>query len=136
MMIYPIPVDHDQAYFNSTGALVPMVRPFTMKHIVGFREKGMKLTTLNRKEWDFDKLLLGKLTEEDWRAGIRSFQSKLTDAVLLAAAQRLPREVYAIQGAELQRRLRSRRDAMLDEGMKYYRFLQEHVPRTDDPEKV
>jgi hypothetical protein len=124
--IYPIPVDHDQAFFHSSGILVPMVRPFTMKHIIGFREESRKLKALNRKEWDFDKKLLAGLTEADWRAGIQTFQSKLTDAVLLAAAQRLPKEVYNSYGQDLYEQLKSRRNTMDENAMKYFRFLQDY----------
>jgi len=126
VQVYPIPVDHDQAYFNSSGILVPMVRPFTMRHIIGFTEKATNLKTLNRKEWDFDKRLMGSLTEEDWRKGVESFRKKLTDKVLMAAVKRLPREIYAMQGQDLFERLKSRRDSMPDEVMKYYEFLKGH----------
>jgi hypothetical protein len=133
--VYPIPVDHDQAYFNSSGVLVPMVRPFTMKHITGFTEESTNLKTLNRKEWDFDKNLLGQLSEDDWRKGIRTFQKRLTDKVLLEAVERLPKEVYVAHGQNLLARLKSRRDSMLREGMKYWEFLKDYEAEPLEPKK-
>jgi hypothetical protein len=127
--IYPIPVDHDQAYFNSTGALVPMVRPFTMKHIVGYRDNTNGLKTLNRKEWDFDRSLLGDLSEEDWRSGILTFQARLTDAVLAEGVSRLPKELLGDYGPKLLQQLKGRRNTLLTNGMKYYHFLQSREPR-------
>jgi hypothetical protein len=130
--IYPIPVDHDQAFFHSTGALVPIVRLFTMKHLVGYDDDRLKLRGLNRKEWDFDKKLLGSLSEADWRAGVETFQQKLTDNVLIAAVRRLPAEIHESHGEQLLRTLKSRRNEMDDEVMKYYRFLQGH--KVKEPE--
>lgn len=132
--IYPIPVDHDQAFFHSTGALVPMVRPFTMKHLVGYHDDRLKLKGLNRKEWDFDKTLLGGLTEAQWRAGVQRLQQKLTDNVLMAAVHRLPPEIYAMEGEHLLRQLKMRRNRMGKEAMNYYAFLQKHEVK--EPENV
>lgn len=123
-MILPIPRDHDQAYFLSTGAATPVVRMFTQKHIVGFRTGNMKLITLNRKEWGFDKKLIGGLSAAQWEAGIKRFQAALTDNVLNAAVKRLPPEICELRGDFFYQRLRQRRDAMLKQGMAYYRFLQ------------
>jgi hypothetical protein len=122
--ILPIPRDHDQAYFLSTGAATPVVRMFTQKHIVGFRTGNMKLVTLNRKEWAFDKQLIGGLSEQGWEDGIKRFQAALTDDVLNAAVKRLPAEICELRGDFFYQRLRKRRDAMLKQGMAYYRFLQ------------
>jgi len=122
--ILPVPRDHDQAYFLSTGAATPVVRMFTQKHIVGFKTGNMKLKTLNRKEWGFDKQLIGGLSEQGWEDGIKRFQAALTDDVLNAAVKRLPPEICELRGDFFYQRLRKRRDAMLKQGMAYYRFLQ------------
>ncbi len=123
--IYPIPRDHDQAYFNSTGLVFGATHLLGIHSFAGFRED-LKLRPLNYKQWAFDKTMLKDLSEDDWRAGIRSFQEKLTDAVLIAGLRRMPREVYAAIGAETLSILRQRRDDMLRAGMRYYRFLQTH----------
>lgn len=132
--IYPIPVDHDQAFFHSTGALVPLVRPFTMKHLVGYDDDKLKLRGLNRKEWDFDKTLLGGLSEAEWRMGIKTFQGKLTNNVLVAAVRRMPPEIYEMEGEQLLQQLQTRRDEMGEAVMKYYAFLREHEVK--EPENV
>lgn len=127
--IYPIPVDHDQAYFNSNGLLVKGVRPFAMKHIIGFRKESTGLITLNRKEWNFDYALLGSLSRKEWRSGIETFQAKLTDEVLMQAVHQLPQEIAAGYRQALYERLQSRRNTMLENGMKYYDFLQRYEPK-------
>ncbi len=122
--IHPIPRDHDQALFHSSGLLIRMVRPFTLQHIIGYRKRSTKLKKLNRKEWYFDHSLLADYPEADWRAAIDFFQARLTDAVLHDAVKRLPPQIYARQGDWLYERLQSRRNTMMKGAMKYYRFLQ------------
>ena len=131
--IYPIPRDHDQAFFTSTGLLIKMVRPFKMKEIVGLTKKSRRIAKLSRKAVDFDDVLLKDLTEADWREGIQTFQAKLTDAVIMEGVKRLPPEVYKAQGEDLYNTLRSRRDSMPKAAMAYYEFLQKHEA---DPERV
>lgn len=122
--VYPIPVDHDQAFFHSSGILVPLVRPFTMKHLVGFKDNMHRIKKLNRKEWDFDKVFIGQLPRQQWESGIKSFQRKVTDSVLQAGINRMPKEIVAIHGEALFEKLQGRRNTMLRDGMRYYRFLE------------
>lgn len=122
--VYPIPVDHDQAFFHSSGILVTLVRPFTMKHLVGFKDNMHRIKKLNRKEWDFDKAFIGQLSRQQWEDGIRRFQQKVSDSVLRAAINRLPSEIAAQQGTELFRKLQGRRATLFRDGMRYYHFLE------------
>ncbi len=122
--VYPIPVDHDQAFFHSSGLLVSLVRPFTMKHLVGFKDNMGRIKKLNRKEWDLDKVFIGQLSRQQWEDGIRSFQQKVTDSVLQAGIHRMPAEIAALHGEELFRKLQGRRNTMFRDGMRYYEFLQ------------
>lgn len=128
-VVYPIPRDHDQTYFNSTGLVFNIVRLFNMHTFVGFR-RSLKLTALNYKEWSFDKTMMKHLSEADWRDGVQAFVSKLTDEILATAVRQLPTEVYETRGDKLLRTLKARRDKMPDAVMHYYHFLQTH------PEKV
>jgi hypothetical protein len=129
-MIYPIPRDHDQAYFNSTGLVFNTIRVFNIHTFVGFRD-ALKLKALNYKEWSFDKNLLNELTEEDWRQGIQSFQQNLTDAVLEEGVRKLPAEIYNLIGPATLRTLQVRRDNMMDAAMDYYHFLQTHPAKLE-----
>jgi hypothetical protein len=133
-VVYPVPRDHDQAYFNSTGLLFNMMRLFNVRMFVGFRNR-MKLKALNYKSWSFDKQLLKDLGENDWRTGIQTFQSKLGDSLLAAAVRRLPPEIYALSGTRMYRRLLIRRDRMLKDGMRYRHFLQAHPGKVAKQER-
>jgi len=126
-LYYAVPRDRDQAYFFSNGLLVKLVRHFTMKHLVGFRDNLKKLKHLNYKAWKFDDLFMSELDKKDWDSTLRWVQVQLTDAVIHHAMTKMPEEVYVIYGAEMERRFRGRRDDLYDKGMKYYRFIAKDV---------
>ena len=126
-LYYPIPRDRDQAFFLAKGLLVKIVRPFAMKHLVGFTDTDKKLKNLNFKSWSFDRTLLNQLDEEDWKTGIRDFQAALSDDVLKEAISKMPPEVVAKDGQEIFEKLKKRRDELMEYGMKYYEFLSEKV---------
>lgn len=134
-VIFPIPRDHDQAFFNSTGLVFEMLHFFNKHQFVGFR-KSMKLKALNYKEWYFDYSLLKDLAEEDWIAGIKTFQRRLTDAALEEGVRRLPPEVYTASGQQLLRVLKLRREQLPDAVMKYYHFLQSHPGKVEKVRKM
>ncbi|HUQ67659.1 MAG TPA: hypothetical protein VM101_15965 [Flavitalea sp.] len=124
---YPVPRDRDQAFFQSNGLLVKLVRPFTLKHMVGFTDNDRKLTKLSKKAWSFDKQLLNELDAEQWKLVISNFQKTLNDDVLDKAIKRMPPEVVARDGAVIMNKLKKRRDGMMEYGMKYYKFLSREV---------
>jgi hypothetical protein len=120
---YAIPRDRDQAFFWTNGLLPRFIRLFAMKHINGFRKQSKGLKRLNYKSWAFDKIFLNELDSSIWQTAIKEFQNKLTDDVIERAVKKLPKEVYAINGAMLESRLKSRRNTLLEGAMKYYRFI-------------
>lgn len=120
---YPIPRDRDQAYFYSNGILVKFVQVFALKHLVSFNDELKKIKSQNYKAWPFDRFLLNTLDRDDWERTIKNVQASLSDSVIRAAMNRLPPEIYNIRGANLERKMRGRRDDLFEEGMKYYHFI-------------
>lgn len=120
---YAIPRDRDQAYFYSQGLLVKAARLFGMKHLVGFRDDLDKLKRLNYKSWTFDAIFLNELDREQWASSIKSVQALLSDEVIANAVKKLPAEIYPLSGAIIESKLRGRRDALLEAGLKYYDYL-------------
>jgi hypothetical protein len=126
-MYYPIPRDRDQAFFLSTGLLVKVVRLFTLKHFVGFTDNNKKLIKLNNKSYAFDKKLLNKLDEADWKRIISAFQRTVNDELLAAAINKMPAEVVNKNGDIILNKLKKRRDGLMEYGMRYYAFINNEV---------
>jgi hypothetical protein len=124
---FPVPEDRDQAYFLSHGALPAIVRLFGMPHLVGFKHKPKRLEKLNHKAHSFDRYYMNELGRSDWERIIKEFQHQMTDDVIHTAIKRLPPETYALSGAEIEDKLRTRRNGLFEHAMKYYEFLNEEV---------
>lgn len=120
---YAIPRDRDQAFFMSNGLLPKLAKLVAMRHINSFKWESWGLKRLNRKAWDFDKIFLNELDERMWQNTIKEFQAQLSDKAIERAVKKLPREIYALSGAMLENKLRSRRNTLFENAMKYYQFI-------------
>jgi hypothetical protein len=125
---YAIPRDRDQAYFNSNGLLLTIISNLTsMRHMSGFREKSKNLKNLNYKSWQFDQVFLNELDRSEWEKIASEFTRNLSDSVIHSAIMRLPPEIYQLRGPFIEKRLRSRRDGLVKNVMKYYSFQAANV---------
>ena len=131
---YVIPRDRDFAYFNSAGVLVTVMSWVSLPHMRGFTPESKGLKKLNKKTWFFDHNFLNELDAEDWQRIIADFQASITDSVISKAIKRIPPEAYAISGRDIEEKLKSRRDGLMKNAMKYYEYLSNtvHVMGTDD----
>jgi hypothetical protein len=120
---YAIPRDRDQAFFMTNGLVPKFIKIFAMKHINGFKAESKGLKNLNFKSWQFDKTFLNELDKETWERNVKTFQSKLTDRAIEQALQKLPPEIYAIDGHQIEKKLKSRRNSLLKNALKYYEFI-------------
>jgi hypothetical protein len=121
--IYPVPRDRDHALFYTRG-LIPAFMKLTFEpHLVGFNKNGNGLKKLNRKARSLDKMFLNELNRNDWETITREFQSELSDEVIDASVNRLPPEIAAIDGHIIQQKLKSRRDRLFAQAMRYYDYL-------------
>lgn len=133
---YAIPRDRDQALFMSNGLLPKLAKLFGMRHINSFKDKSVGLKNLNFKAWRFDKIFLNELDAAVWQKELSDFCSKLTDGAIEKAVQRLPAEIYALDGKKLEEKLKSRRNTLPKQAMKYYRFISGtvNISGTDEDE--
>lgn len=120
---YPIPRDRDFAFFRSDGLFVKIVSVTSLPYMWGFTGKSMALRKLNAKISYIDAQWLNELTAQDWKNEITSIQKNITDSVIAAAVKKLPPEIYRLSGAALTKKLKNRRDELMKQGMRYYRFL-------------
>lgn len=123
----PIPRDRDQAFVRFDGALKALARHYENR-LVAFGDAYPDVEGLTRNAWDIDRNLLVGLGRERWNAVVREVQTSLTDDVIEGAVRRLPPEHYDRIGAQLERSLRLRRDALAEAAEALY----EVVFRTPD----
>lgn len=126
-LYYPIPRDRDQAFFFSDGAVLKYVSRGKLPFLKGFRHDIPKINWLGFSSRDFDRFFLNTLDAYDWQKAICEFQTDITDTVITKAVHKLPAPIYALNGPVIEDKLRSRRDLMMQEGMKYYEFLSKYV---------
>lgn len=134
-LYYPIPRDRDQAFFKSDGLLVGYLSRRKMPFLEGFNPKIHNIKTMNSVAKDFDRLFLNNLEEHVWRKVIAEFQANITDDVIDHAVTKLPPQIAAMNAETIASKLKSRRDQMMTEGMKYYRFLANTVAVTGSNKK-
>jgi hypothetical protein len=124
---YAIPKDRDQALFNSDGLLLKLGANQGMAYLKGLKKTLSNIKSLGFVSRDIDAFFLNELSAEDWRQEIRHITATLTDKVIHTSVQALPDPAYQARGKWIEERIRSRRDALPEAGMKFYRFLAEQV---------
>jgi predicted phosphodiesterase len=126
-LYYPIPRDRDQAFSYSNGLLVKYATQNFTPFLKGFRKKIPDVKWLAYWAKDLDRTFLTSLDLATWKKTIAIFRARLTDNIIDTAVKNLPPEIYAIDGKELSDKLKSRRDYLPKEAMKYYKFLSKQV---------
>jgi Omp85 superfamily domain len=135
-LYYPVPRDRDQAFFNSDGFLMRYISKNQLKFLQGFKKNITDIKWFNWVERDFDRFFMNGLDAAAWKATIDSFQHNITDEVIDEAVKKLPPEVYSMDKETITDKLKSRRQLMMTEGLKYYKALAEDVTviGSNDPE--
>lgn len=126
-LYYPVPRDRDQAFFRSDGLLVRYLSRRRMAYLNGFNKKLRKVNQLGFSSRDFDRSFLNAVDEKKWKEVADSFVSKITDQVIDSAVNTYPEEIKPIRAAEVAATLKSRRDQLVEQSLKYYRFISRDV---------
>lgn len=122
-----IPRDRDEAFFYSDGALLKYLARGRFPYLKGFKHNIPRINWLGYTARDFDRLFLNDLEKKEWEKTISEFQGRLSDTTIEQAVKKLPGEIYAISGAEITEKLKSRRDLLMKEGIEYYDFISRYV---------
>ncbi|GAA4745486.1 hypothetical protein GCM10023229_26700 [Flavisolibacter ginsenosidimutans] len=119
-----VPRDRDWAFYYSKG-WVPFLAQKSggILCLIPFTKKLKNVKMQSWKAWTMDEELTNELNAAAWEKCIDSFCHTLTDDVIERAVQQLPAAVYKTDGEAFAQKLKSRRDALKKEAMKYYRFL-------------
>lgn len=129
-LYYPIPKDRDQAFFNSNGLLVWYMSRNNIPFLKGFKKNIRDIEGFNFEERDFDRFFMNNLDEETWKRITVNFQHQLTDEVIHKSVTKFPPAVALLDAKIVSDKLISRRDQLLVNMMKYYRFISKTVSVT------
>jgi hypothetical protein len=128
---YPIPRDRDQAYFVNEGFISRSAsRPWLLPYIQGFRENIPNINGLAFEERFFDRFFLNELDETSFKKIAEELVASLPDTVLQQAVNKFPSKIYASVGDRTFKTLQSRRNVLVSEALKYYRFISKEVDIT------
>ena len=124
----PIPRDRDQVFFWSDGWLIKLIsHRWGMPKFQGFHDKIKNINGFSYNARHFDRSFINQPDRETWRSIARDMQEKLTDEVIEQAIKDMPPEAFKINGEEIIRKLKNRRDDLVAYAEEYYRFLAKSV---------
>jgi len=120
----PIPRDRDQAFFLSDGSLIRGgSHKWGIPKFQGFHDEISDVSGLEFNARHFDRTFLVESTLEVWEAMAADLQQRITDEVIESSINRLPKEIYAINGDNIVRKLKKRRDDLHIYAKQHYLFL-------------
>jgi Omp85 superfamily domain len=133
----PIPEDRDQAFVRFEGLIVVAGRQ-RAPQFVSFGEDYPGIEGLTWNGRDGDRRILVDLEKPVWDEAATDLQARITDAVIAEAVARVPAAYRALEGAKMEAALRHRRDQLVIEADRFYRFLAHRVDirATDQSEVV
>ncbi len=134
----PIPRDRDQAFSKYDGAAFKIIMNIpAIRHMKTFKEDIKNVKWMNMEPYPLDLIFLKASQEEEWIAQAQYIQKNLTDSDIDHAFDNLPEEVKDETIADIQRKLKLRRDKLEVYAGQYYDVLQEKVPLagTVNPDK-
>jgi hypothetical protein len=124
----PIPRDRDMVFFVNQG-VIPNIgsRKWLMPKAQGFDHKWRDIEGYNFNARHFDRLFLTGLSASDWQEVARQLQNDLPDEQIERAVKKLPEPVFNLSGARIINNLKSHRQYLPQDAMKYYQFLAREV---------
>lgn len=127
----PIPRDRDQTFFVNEGVLARLwSRRWALPKFEGFDERIDWPSGLSFNARHFDRSFLTRLSKEDWIATAEQLKADLTDEIIETSIRQWPAPIFALNGEEIIRNLKLRRDHIVDDAISHYKFLSREVEVT------
>ena len=124
----PIPRDRDQSFTLWNGFLTYLAnREWAVPSIEGFQARFEDMKSLNWPARHLDRFLLQSLSREQWQEAARYLQTNITPTVIDEATAKLPAEVQALSGQDINRKLKSRIQELPKAIDEYYLLLARRV---------
>jgi hypothetical protein len=124
----PIPRDRDQAFYTHNGVLIDRFLPLAgLSFMQHFDHKVKNITPLNKAGTNMDLFFTNSLSAEDWSRAAAELQTLLTNEVIETSVHNLPKEIYGVSGKEIEAKLKSRRELLLQFASSYYKKIAKEV---------
>ncbi|MEO1301905.1 MAG: hypothetical protein AAFV36_01865 [Myxococcota bacterium] len=125
----PIPRDRDQACAHYDGAFLFLARMAIpeIRRLRPFDEEIGDVTWVTFNARPVDAIFLSRIGKERWMQIAREFQSKVTDEVIAEGMSSWPKAAYDLHGRDMEAKLRSRRDEIVEAAEKYYYQVNEAI---------
>ncbi len=124
----PVPKDRDQTYAKFEGSFLSLVISIgKFKELQSFEGDIKNIKWYNYPAFSLDKRFTNNLVRQVWIDSARALQKSLTDRVIENAVKQMPPEIFEISGEEIIRKLKSRRNHLVDYAEEYYAFLSKDV---------
>lgn len=125
----PIPRDRDQPFSKFDGIMIPIFKQFTplVKNMQSFDYDIKDMKWYNNYPRFFDTEFLNKLNLKDWLEEAAYVQEKLTDSIIESSIKKLPKEIFAIDGKEIIKKIKSRRNKLKGIAKRYYNKLSKTI---------
>ncbi|MFP4528847.1 MAG: hypothetical protein ACLFQX_09875, partial [Candidatus Kapaibacterium sp.] len=124
--ILPIPHDRDQAFCRYDG-LLPWAITIYSKQVESCDNDYPSIENLTWSGRHLDRKILSGIGRRTWDSVTNRVISQLSDDIIIRAVRAMPREMFAISGAELISRLIARRNSLGEASSDFYEILAENV---------
>ncbi|PQA95382.1 metallophosphoesterase [Chryseobacterium piscicola] len=125
----PIPRDHDQAFSNYDGAAFKLIMNIPMiRHMKSFKDEIKNVKWMNMEPYPLDLIILKAANEKQWNEQAKYIQDNISDRDINEAFKNLPKEVQDDTIADIQRKLKIRKQDLGKYAKDYYFNLIEKVP--------
>lgn len=133
---YPVPRDRDHAFARYADGVVPAVGVLFKREVTSFGPKIESVRRYVHSSETLDRVLLGWLSEVDYKAEADSLTRRLSDAAIDRALTRWPANVQRLDGRRFRQALQQRRNQLPAKAVELYRYLAREVwlPGTDGPD--
>jgi hypothetical protein len=123
----PLPEDADQAFTRYEGRAMGAVRSVVPRFMRYSGEYPKRIEGLTTNNYDVTRWLLADVEWPVYEEVARELAAQMTDAAIDEAMHRMPPEWYAIDGAQMTKDLRQRRDGIVAYARKFYLHLADRV---------
>jgi hypothetical protein len=123
----PLPEDADQAFTRYEGVAIGAARRVVPRFMRYSGDYPKRIEGLTANNYDVTRWLLARVEWPAYEEVARELAGQMTDAVIDEAMHRMPSEWYAIDGAQMTRDLRQRRDGIVAYARKFYEHLADPV---------